>query len=310
MKKVLSLGLVVFFVSALFAQSSYLKNENYNIAESGSQYTKYGDIMIKPQLNTRSMTRSTVLYQDFSSTTFPPSGWTKIDGAESAGAQHWNRAENLSIGNPAMSIEGQFAFVNWTNGSGASNQDEWLVTPQINVPANAFLRFEIFTLFRYMVAGAGSEDGDGNNGDFNVKISTDNGTSWTTIWNEDTCYNAGGLVTGDWNNVSVSLAAYSGQSVKIAFQYTGYDACWFVLDNVVVDTLIAKDYELTDARVNFNSKYVNYGYNSNFSHFPRREITSNSKVCFEGVATNYGTEAVAVNMVVKVYNPNDQEIFS
>ncbi len=310
MKKVLSLGIVVFFVSALFAQSSVLRNENYNFVEIGSQYTKYGDIMLKQQPNTRSVTRSTVLYQDFSSTTFPPSGWTTINGTQSAGAQHWNRAENLSVGDPETTIEGQYAFVNWTNGSGASNQDEWLITPQINIPANAFLRFDFYTLFRYMVAGVGSNAGDGNNGDFNVKISTDNGTSWTTIWNEDTCYNAGGLVSGNWNNVSVSLAEYAGQPVKIAFQYTGYDACWLVLDNVVVDTLIAQDYELTDARVNFNSKYVNYGYNGNFSHFPRREITSDSKVCFEGVATNYGIEDVTVNLVAKVYNPNDEQIFS
>ena len=131
MRKVLSLGIVVFFVSALFAQSSVLKNENYNFVEIGSQYTKYGDIMLKQQPNTRSVTRSTVLYQDFSSTTFPPSGWTTINGTQSTGAQHWNRAENLSVGDPATTIEGQYAFVNWTNGSGASNQDEWLITPQI-----------------------------------------------------------------------------------------------------------------------------------------------------------------------------------
>ena len=310
MRKFISLGVVLFLVSALFAQTSLLKNVNCNQAESGAQYTKYDGIVVKSQPNARSMTRSSVLYEDFTSTTFPPSGWSKIDGAESVGAQHWNRATNLTLGSSEVAIEGPVSFVNWTNGNGATNQDEWLITPQVTVPANAFLRFEIYTLMRYMVEGAGSEEGDGNNCDLNVKLSTDNGTTWTTIWNEDTCYNTVGLANQDWSEVSVNLAAYSGQSVKIAFQYTGYDGCWLVLDNVVIDTLIPNDFELTDARVKFNSKYINYGYNGYFSHIPRGEITSYSKVCFEGVATNYGTESATVNLVAKVYNPNDEQIFS
>ena len=312
MRKILSLGVVLFLVSLLYAQSPLLMNVNSSQLESGAKYTKYGDVRVKPQPNNRSMTRSMVLYEDFTSTTFPPSGWTKIDGEQSSGAMHWNRATNLSLGSQETTIEGPVAFVNYCNSSttDVAQQDEWLITPQITVPADAFLRFDIYTLMRYMVEGAGSESGDGNNGDFNVKISTDDGTTWTTIWNEDTCYNTVGLANQDWNSISVSLAEYSGQSVKIAFQYTGYDACWLVLDNVVVDTLIAQDFELTDARVNFNSPYVNYGYNGNFSHFPRREITSDSKVSFEGVATNYGTEAATVNLVAKVYNPNEEEIFT
>lgn len=310
MRKILSLGVFLFLVSLLCAQTSVLKIENDNSIKDGIQYAKNGYVKVKPHPVSHPRTRSAVLYEDFTSTTFPPSGWTKIDGTESTGAQHWNRATNLTLGTSEVSIEGPVAFINWTDGNGARNQDEWLITPQITVPANSFLKFEIYTLMRYMVAGAGSEDGDGNNGDFNVKVSTDNGSTWTSIWNEDDAYTAEGLANQDWNRISVSLAAYSGQSVKFAFQYTGYDGCWLVLDNVIVDTLIAQDFELTDARVNFNSQYVNYGYNGNFSHFPRREITSSSKVCFEGVATNYGTEAATVNLVAKVYNPNEEQIFS
>ncbi len=301
MRKILSLGVFLFLVSLLCAQTSVLKIENDNSIKDGIQYAKNGYVKVKPQPVSHPRTRSAVLYEDFTSTTFPPSGWTKIDGTESTGAQHWNRATNLTLGTSEVSIEGPVAFINWTDGNGARNQDEWLITPQITVPANSFLKFEIYTLMRYMVAGAGSEAGDGNNGDFNVKVSTDNGSTWTSIWNEDDAYTAEGLANQDWNQISVSLAAYSGQSVKFAFQYIGYDGCWLVLDNVIVDTLIAQDFELTDARVNFNSQYVNYGYNGNFSHFPRREITSSSKVCFEGVATNYGTEAATVNLVAKVY---------
>ena len=311
MRKVLSLGICLLVVLLSFAQTPLSKRTDGNRSES-LVFSKNGYVKVNPQPNHYSRTRSTVLYEDFTSTTFPPTGWTKIDGTQSAGAQHWNRAEDLSLGNQGTSIPGPVAFVNYCNTSATdlAQQDEWLITPQVTVPANSFLRFEMYTLLRYMVEGAGTESGDGNNGDLNIKISTDNGESWTTIWNEDTCYNSVGMATQDWNNISVSLADYAGQSVKIAFQYTGYDACWLVLDNVAIDTLIPHDFELTDARVNFNSHYVNYGYNGNFSHIPRGEITSDSKVCFEGVATNYGTEAATVNLVAKVYDPNDEQIFS
>ena len=168
MRKILSLGVFLFLVSLLCAQTSVLKIENDNSIKDGIQYAKNGYVKVKPQPVSHPRTRSAVLYEDFTSTTFPPSGWTKIDGTESTGAQHWNRATNLTLGSSEVSIEGPVAFINWTDGNGASNQDEWLITPQITVPANSFLKFEIYTLMRYMVAGAGSEAGDGNNGDFNL----------------------------------------------------------------------------------------------------------------------------------------------
>jgi hypothetical protein len=83
-----------------------------------------------------------------------------------------------------------------------------------------------------------------------------------------------------------------------------------LIDNVVVDAIADYDFGLTDAAAKINARYINYGYNGRFANFPRREINQYSRVAFEGVVNNFGSEAVTVKMVAKVFNPSNEQIFS
>ena len=308
MKKLYLLGIALLAATFAFAQASQGVN---TLTTKGIQYTKDGYVKVNPQKKHSSIAKAAVLSEGFDSETFPPEGWTKVDGTQSTDRQHWNRATNLTLGSSGTSVPGPVAFVHYANEANqALPQDEWLITPEITIPEDAVLKFEIFTLMRYMVAGAGSAAGDGDYGDFNVKVSTDNGSNWIEIWNEDDAYNAGGLENQDWSYVSVDISNYAGQNVKFAFQYVGEDACWFVLDNISVDVPVAMDYALTNALVSMNPQYVNFGYNGMFNYFPRNEINQYSRCTFHGVVNNYGSEPANVNFVTKVFGPDNTEVFS
>ncbi|MBO4615312.1 MAG: choice-of-anchor J domain-containing protein [Bacteroidales bacterium] len=307
MRKIYSLGVLLLVVTMSFGQIA--QKESLSCQYSSSKFVD----KVPVNKHVVSLTRDGLaLFQDFSSTLFPPQGWDTIQGAESVDLQHWHRSTDVP-----QNCEGEFSYaaVQYANSDQViRNQDEWLISPSFVVPAGASrLFFDYYSNPGWFVADWGSFN-NVDNADINIKVSTDGGTNWTTIWNDDEYSAAVGGASGfpqlTWSTISVNMSAYAGQSVKVAFQYVGIDAAMFYLDNIFVDVAIPQDFELTDARVNFNSKYVNYGYNGNFSHFPRREITSDSKVCFEGVATNYGTEAVTVNLVAKVFDPSDQQIFS
>jgi|GEM_PF-1298764 len=307
MRKIYSLGVLLLVVTMSFAQIA--QQESFSCQYSSSKFVD----KVPANRHVITLTRDGVaLFQDFSDELFPPQGWDTIQGAESVDLQHWQRSTTVP-----QNCEGEFSYaaVQYANSDQvARNQDEWLISSSFTVPAGeSRLCFDYYSNPGWFVEGWSTSFG-GDYADVNIKISTDNGTNWAQIWNEDEYSAAVGGAAGFpqfvWSTISVDMSAYAGQNVKVAFQYVGYDAAMFYIDNVFVDTALPQDYELTDARVKFNPQYVNYGYNGFFSYMPRREITTESKVSFEGVVTNYGTEAANVNLVAKVYDPSDTQIFS
>ncbi|MDD4372439.1 MAG: choice-of-anchor J domain-containing protein [Bacteroidales bacterium] len=104
------------------------------------------------------------------------------------------------------------------------HQDEWLITPEFNVPAGAELSF-------WSVVYQGSTYLD----HYYVKISTDGGSTWTVLWDAST-------LSGGWNYYNfpydIDLNSYAGQDVKLAFQAVDGDnqGLWYIffVDNIVV----------------------------------------------------------------------------
>lgn len=166
-----------------------------------------------------------ILNEDFS--TWLPEGWTVIDGPGSSSYSHWFHRDN------------QFATVYVTS----DNQDEWLISPEFDLPTVGELRLSVDMMgsFYRMVTM--------DWGDLYVYASNDNGNNWDIIWKEDDQ----GMVEGsavDWpygNNVwfypSISLNDYAGQSIQVAFRYVSPDgdADWWNLDNVIVTSLDEND---------------------------------------------------------------------
>lgn len=147
-----------------------------------------------------------VIDEGFEGATFPPTtpgNWITMDNGIGTG-ESW-----IETTDPARVYAGlKAAIIDRENiGAGNTSQD-WLVTPQITVPANGQLRF--FTRQTLL----------GNNGSiYEIRVSTDasqtNQAAYTTIqtWTENnlnTTYNV-------YEEKAVSLSAYAGQQVYVAF---------------------------------------------------------------------------------------------
>ncbi len=204
---------------------------------------------------------------------FPPADWTVVDGTQSQGEQHWHQMGNNN----------KYARVSWTNGSGASPQDEWLKTPSITVPTNnPIVRFNFFTHYQFMIKY--------DNADVNLKISTDDGATWTQLWNEDELpefYTPYKLFT-----IDIDLQAYAGQDVRLAFQYVGADGADAGIDNVEVLERPANDLVLLSSHVNLHPEYSNYGYSGFYTKLPKHIAElENALFYFSADIKNRGIES-------------------
>ncbi|MBE3138005.1 MAG: choice-of-anchor J domain-containing protein [Thermoplasmata archaeon] len=180
----------------------------------------------KPQSNMVSYTPTNVpmkgvlLTEGFEGGVLPPAGWTSIITNPS-----WTwviSTTNLHSGTYGADCQYDPALV---------PQDEWLITPSMDFRGYTSLYLSFWWMMSYYW-GVTPYD----NYDLNVKISTDDGTTWTLIWNEDTI---GTFTSWQWYNTTlgtpVNLAAYIGQaSVKIGFQYEGFDGAQMGLDDILI----------------------------------------------------------------------------
>ena len=123
------------------------------------------------------------------------------------------------------------------------NYQRWLVTPEIAVPNNAALNFDLaLTAYSGTVASPATT---GTDDKFVVLVSTDNMATWSIlrqwdnagssyVYNNITC-----SATGE--NVNIDLSAYAGQNVKVAFygESTVSNADNNLhIDNVAIGTVI------------------------------------------------------------------------
>ncbi len=164
--------------------------------------------------------------EGFEGDTFPPTDWTQTITNTGAGGTTGVLPTWCQVGTIALSPEvpphsGSYQAALWWD---YGHQDEWLMTPQFICPPAASLTF-----WSYVYLGS-------TNGDhYHVKVSTNNGSSWTSIWDATN-------LTGGWNYydtpIVVDLNSYAGQEIKIAWQAVDGDGqgLWYVwfLDDVAV----------------------------------------------------------------------------
>lgn len=157
---------------------------------------------------------SQVLTEDFEGGTFPPTGWTVINT---------NAAQNWAIYTDGPITGDASANVEYDLGA----QDEWLISPSFDLTTlpTAFLEFNISLSYYWSVD---PED----NYDVFVKVSTDGGQTWSTVWDEESIPE---FASYEPFSVSVDLAQYVGNAnVKVAFQYIGADGAQLLIDDIVV----------------------------------------------------------------------------
>lgn len=180
----------------------------------------------------------TILSENFDGATFPPTGWTK---SNTNTQRAWNSTSIVFSGTSATSTELRNRFtINGSNSATidwvAGANDASLVSPAFSLAGvtNPTLNFKVKLGWGYMISL--------NEGNLLAQISTNGGTSWTTLWNEDS--EPGFIDDGDgnvdtdlYNTVTVQrdLAAYVGQTnVKIRFQYVADNADAVSIDDVQV----------------------------------------------------------------------------
>lgn len=125
----------------------------------------------------------------------------------------------------------------WYDGF-AGPTDDWLVTPQISVPASGTNNLTFWgashesaylETYEILLSTTGN-----NTGDFTVTL--------LTVTDEEIEANGG-------TNHSIDLSAYNGQNIYIAFHHISNDKSLLHIDNVECATLAGNDLEVTDISV-------------------------------------------------------------
>jgi len=237
MRKFTLLILISFIGIGLYAQNiRATKNYNQSNQLSNSKITKTNFN------NNLKSAKASYISESFEGTTFPPTGWTKLNPGGGTG---WARQVagatlpgwNDALGNPAVAPAAPtgggtaYANANWNTGSSASSNDQILVSPAVTIGTGAMLNFNLM-----MYNNTVYEDS------FEVLIST-NSTTFTTVLAD---YDTLDFTTAQtWVPVSISLASYIGQTVYIAFREHIFDnavgGSLFCLDLVTIGTAPSND---------------------------------------------------------------------
>jgi hypothetical protein len=145
-----------------------------------------------------------------------PATWTRYTGLLDdilGGATLATTTSRWKVGTDNSVLDDAHALAN-IYGTGTQH---WLVTPAILLPANAQIAFDVAYTAYNGTAADPAQNGDDDK--FVVLISTDNMATWTILRQWD---NAGSpfvlnYLTPAGENVAISLEAYAGQNVNVAF---------------------------------------------------------------------------------------------
>jgi hypothetical protein len=178
----------------------------------------FADVRLVPQGG--SALFNELLNESFTGTTFPPTGWAKYK-LQGTGIQEWVRVTDTFNTAPAS------ARRQWS-GSADGFQDEWLVTPPLTITLGA-------ASLTYIDAGQWMND-YGYSGAWASTGSCDPGENDFVELAEMENIPGAGSSTRVWRSSSVTLdlSAYAGETVCLAFRYSGTFAHSWWIDDVVV----------------------------------------------------------------------------
>lgn len=185
------------------------------------------------------MAQTPIFSENFDGGTSLPTGWTQYNGdgntvasnlsSYNFGTNAWVIAANsvTGTGNHAVSTS-------WYTPAGTSN--DWLITPQIAIPAGAY-----YLLFDAMAPDAGFPDG------FKVYVSTSGNTAPADFGSPVMTVNA---TANSYTTYGVDLSSYAGSSVYLAIQNPSNDQFLLFVDNVRVLVPLSNDAQLVSANIN------------------------------------------------------------
>lgn len=263
------------FCLSLAAQNKTLYNEGFTTTSVNGQLQ---------ETQAKSVNNTVLMTQDFSSTQFPPPGWTMTIVAGTLG---WSRGvgpQTFITFNPTGTTAANgYAFVN-SDGNGGSGGTEHTIlrTPAINCAGQSYVWLKFNNLFYQYGSSTG-----------NVQVSN-NGTSWTTVHSSHTGL-AQNVATPNPQFVDVNISAYAANqaTVYVRFVWTGaYDYYWFVDD---VEIYAKTPYDVTIESAENPNEY---------SVVPKPHYNMNA-IPLSATARNVGGAAVSgVKVKFNVYDGN------
>lgn len=144
--------------------------------------------------------------------------WTVIDEGENLSstgyeiASYWQR---IGVGSGYTAHTGEYCA---SHRYGMDQQEGWLISPKIQLGANAILTFQTFEQYATYMDYEGVW----------ISTSTPEPRAFTEVWSQSDA-------SGVWKEVTVDLQAYQGLPVYIAFKYTGDDGHNWLIDDVRVE---------------------------------------------------------------------------
>lgn len=157
-----------------------------------------------------------LLTEGFEGGVVPPTGWSAIVN----NPYTWDTATYAPY-------EGSYYASCLYDETYSGNQDEWLISPDIDLTGinDAVLDFWWNGSYYWSVDPY-------PNCTLSVFVTTDGGSNWTMLWYH---HDYGLFTTWEWNNTVLGLSAYENETINIAFVYTGYDGAQFSVDAVSIN---------------------------------------------------------------------------
>ncbi|KYK23599.1 hypothetical protein AYK25_09960 [Thermoplasmatales archaeon SM1-50] len=201
---------------------------SYSAVANTPSNTALQTIQISKSLSLEPKGNVSILSENFSAGSMPPSGWVR-SVTNPNGTWKIDTARRHSVPNSASVYRGLSCF---------GLQDEWLITPNLNFSEYStgsnkyFLRFWWYTDI-YVVQNSVIH--------FNVSISTNGGINWTKIW---TAKDQSGFPQYKWTEIGmpIDISEYRDESnVTIGFQFFSNTtqhaiAQFFAIDDILVIT--------------------------------------------------------------------------
>ncbi len=206
----------VFVATAVFAQNANMRWQT-KAQVLGLKSSQVHHYQPKKVLNERS---TTLLEEGFDTEgLFPPTDWsTIVTNSDNTWMQGNPQDNNFNQIDPNSLYS---ALVPWV----AADQDEWLITSVVDAQGETPV-----TLHWY----AGVSGPWLTNATLKCLISTDNGTTWTELWNAADEIDP--AADWAWNEVTLDISSYASTPFQIAWQYVGNDGDLAGVDGVEISS--------------------------------------------------------------------------
>ncbi|AEH00950.1 GEVED domain-containing protein [Lacinutrix sp. 5H-3-7-4] len=130
-------------------------------------------------------------------------GWTQGSGDDFNWTRRSGSTPSSNTGPSSASAGSQYAYME-SSAPNYSTKRALLVSPCFNLAGQNQATFS----FKYHMYGAAAM------GNLKVAVSTNSGSSWTTVWTQS------GNQGNAWQNASIDLSSYAGSSVQLRFDGT------------------------------------------------------------------------------------------